>query len=65
MRHSSSNQPSRNPHHFLIFFPVLCCRVSQKNSVHEVLDFFLNFGVNIIQDSSKNGNDTVARYRFE
>ena len=36
MKHSNPNRPSRDP--IFIFFHVICCRASQKNTVLEVLD---------------------------
>ena len=42
-RHSSWNRPSHGPHYSLFFLLVICCRASQKYTVHEVLDFWKIF----------------------
>ena len=59
---SSPNRPSGDPHYFGFFSHV---SASQKNIVHELLDFskksFRSISPKITQ---KTENDTVGRYRF-
>ena len=67
MRHSS---PNRNiiiiiiiiPSRYVYMFHVICCRASQKNIVHEVLDFLKKFLASISPKIiQKTENDTVGR----
>ena len=65
MRHSSPNRPNSDPHYFWFFSTLLRCRVSQKNTIHEVLDFFKNgFGSISPKITRKIENDTDERYRL-
>ena len=47
MRHSNSYPPVRDPHYLQFFFHVICCRESQKNTIHEGLYFLKNFLVDL------------------
>ena len=50
---------------FYLFFHVICCTVSQKNIVHEVLDKLKNvLGSISPKITQKTENDAVKRYRF-
>ena len=62
MRHSSPNRPSRDPHYFWFFFHVIYWRVSQKNTVQEVLDFNKKmFEINITQHNLKKLKMTLLK----
>ena len=64
-RHFSPNRPSRDPTIFDFFFHVVCCRASQKNTVHEVLDFFKSCLWSISPKITQNTkNDIIGRHRF-
>ena len=65
MEHSSPNRPGRDPHYFLFFFLLICCRTLKKNTVCKVLDFLKIFlGSISIKTTQKIDNDPVKRYGF-
>ena len=50
---------------FNFFFHVICCRASQKNTAHEVLDSSKKFSGSVSPKiTQKTENDIVGRYRF-
>ena len=50
------------PSRYVYMFHVICCRASQKNIVHEVLDFLKKFLASISPKIiQKTENDTVGR----